>query len=198
MRPESLPKFDSIEDQFKYGSVGDRVRSRGSRTGSGRSCRAYSPTSCRARAAMRRSGSSGSRARSCPLASRRSTSTAVPASPSTARSATRRRFGRTSSCAPTHRCRGPGQPDQPSGLREVPPGSCSRTRASTRTSSSTAIAGLTRLSWPQRMQYRYLLIPAMRRARCKKQRREYQLDVQESGVGTRAASILSIRSSSGC
>ena len=36
----------------------------------------------------------------------------------------------------------------------------------------TAIAGITKLSWRQRMQYRFLLIPAARRA-LKKQRREY-------------------------
>ena len=37
----------------------------------------------------------------------------------------------------------------------------------------TAIQGITRLSWTERMQYRFLVIPAMRRA-LKKQRREYE------------------------
>ena len=46
-----------------------------------------------------------------------------------------------------------------------------------------AIGGLTQLSWRQRMQYRYLLIPAAKRA-LQKQRQDYDWMYRNPGVGT--------------
>ena len=56
----------------------------------------------------------------------------------------------------------------------------------------TAIGGLTSLSWRQRMQYRFLLIPAAKRA-LQQAARAVRLDVTRTRTGDRDGSIRSTR-----
>ena len=174
-------QFDNLEEQFKYGSVGIESEEGIPLLDLAGASACIRRQIAAGPAATTRSGSSGSPATSCRSDFRQRICSAVRASPSTARSATRARIGSTRRVPRTLVTAGPGNLVNPQAYVRFLHTVADDPRFNAGELLK-AIDGLTNLSWMRRMQYRMLLIPGTRRA-LQRQKEAIRVDGSQSRLG---------------